>query len=492
MAKLVERVLARFGYQPAAAPVKRMFTGNAAAFGGMVESWGADYKPLNASIGTHLSTMRTRSRVAAQDNPYAAGFLSQARVNVLGPVGITCQVQAKRADGTIDEKDSSRIEKEWQRWGEKINCDISARYCLRDAVKLALNHVVTDGEMFIRLLPRMGAYRFQIQLIDPVAVPVELIKDLPNGNKIRLGVEVNAYNKPVAYYVSRQNIADPQVYHDEQRYERVPAEEMLHLFAPSQIGQYRGIPLFASAAKRLYSLDKYEEAAVVAARVGAAKMGWWATPDGNASALAELQTDGTYSTDAEPGHFDVAPPGATLNSWDPQYPHEQYPYFVKNVLRSIACGWGISYTNLSNDLESVNFSSARVGMATERDVWMALQEWLIEEMLKPLFSMWLQNTLSFTQYLAPLPVAKFDKFNAPVFQGRRWGFLDPLKDAQANIEMIRANLKSRAEFIRERGADPEEVWAEIEKEKLRFPDEMQASDAADTQGNENEAQATVS
>lgn len=471
---LVQRVLARFGYQPAKpATYQRSFSNGAAQVGGMLESWSAEYKPLNASLGTHLPAVRARSRDAAINNPFAAGFLLQARANVLGPVGITCQVYARRPDGTIDERDSSRIEAEFKRWGRKENCDIAARSCFKDIVRLALNHVFIDGEVFIRQLQRVGPYRYQLQLIDPVAVPADLNKDLANGNKVRLGIEVNAFNKPVAYYVSKQNIADPLIYHEEQRYERVPAEEMLHLFIPAQIGQFRGFPHFASASKRLHHLDKYEEAAVIAARVGAAKMGWWTSPQGDAGGLAELQPDGTFSADAEPGHFDVAPQGYQLNSWDPQYPHEQYPFFVKQMLRSIASGWGISYTSLASDLESVNFSSARVGMATERDLWIAMQEWLIEELLHPVFSAWLLNTLSFTQFLAPLPLSKFDKFNAASFQGRRWTFLDPLKDTQANVEQIRAKIKSRAEVIRERGAVPEEVWAEIDKESARFPDEQE-------------------
>ena len=78
-------------------------------------------------------------------------------------------------------------------------------------------------------------------------------------------------------------------------------------------------------------------------------------------------------TDAEAGSFGVLPPGYKFESWDPDYPHQNYENFVKARLRSIASGLGIAYHTLANDLSDVNFSSARAGTLEERDNWIVLQ-----------------------------------------------------------------------------------------------------------------------
>ena len=49
-------------------------------------------------------------------------------------------------------------------------------------------------------------------------------------------------------------------------------------------------------------------------------------------------------------------------------------------------------------------------------------------------------------------------------QGRRWSWVDPLKDVQANIESINAGLKSRRQVIAEQGQDLDEVWSQLQAE----------------------------
>ena len=58
----------------------------------------------------------------------------------------------------------------------------------------------------------------------------------------------------------------------------------------------------------------------------------------------------------------------------------------------------------------------------------------------------------------------------------KWDWVDPLKDARAEIEQIDAGLKSRTQALAERGYDAEQVDAEIAADKareqslgLRFP-----------------------
>ncbi|OHC56658.1 MAG: hypothetical protein A3D16_00015 [Rhodobacterales bacterium RIFCSPHIGHO2_02_FULL_62_130] len=49
----------------------------------------------------------------------------------------------------------------------------------------------------------------------------------------------------------------------------------------------------------------------------------------------------------------------------------------------------------------------------------------------------------------------------------KWDWVDPLKDANAEIAQIEAGLKSRTQAIAERGYDAQQVDAEIARERER-------------------------
>jgi capsid protein len=49
----------------------------------------------------------------------------------------------------------------------------------------------------------------------------------------------------------------------------------------------------------------------------------------------------------------------------------------------------------------------------------------------------------------------------------KWDWVDPLKDARAEIEQIDAGLKSRTQALTERGYDAEQVDAEIAADQAR-------------------------
>jgi lambda family phage portal protein len=127
----------------------------------------------------------------------------------------------------------------------------------------------------------------------------------------------------------------------------------------------------------------------------------------------------------------------------------------------------VSYHSLGNDLENVNFSSIRAGTLEEREAWKAIQGWVIEHFCNPVYSDWLKMAL-LRGRLANLPMSKFEKFNNPVWQPKRWPWVDPLKDIKAQEAAVMMGVKSVSDVIRETGRDPDEVWRELEKDITRL------------------------
>lgn len=431
----------------------------------LTASWTTTSEHINRNLYTDLRALRARSRDLALNNDYARKFLTMVKGNVVGSTGINLQVQALRPDGSIDQYDSTRIERGFTDWSRPGNCDVTGRLSWIDVQNLLVETVARDGECLVRKVYGRGKYAFQLQLIDVDLLDETFNTNLAGGNKVRMGVEYDPFGAPVAYHLSVADAADPTLYYvPKGQRVRVPASECKLLFVPQQVGQLRGVPWMHTAMLRMNQLGGFEESAVVAARAGAAKMGFYtkgelATADHAVN--GDTDENNNVLNSVEPGQIEELPLGWDFKSHDPQYPHAHYGDFVRACLRGMASGLGVSYTALANDLENVNYSSIRAGVLEEREVWKSLQRWVIEGFCQWVYPDWLLSALSYTNALTPLPASKFDKFNAALFQGRRWDWVDPEKDANAQITAIDRGLKSYSQVIREMGRDPDDVWREL-------------------------------
>jgi lambda family phage portal protein len=134
----------------------------------------------------------------------------------------------------------------------------------------------------------------------------------------------------------------------------------------------------------------------------------------------------------------------------------------------VSSGFNVSYNGLGNDLEGVNFSSIRAGVLDERDSWMDLQAFFIENVLEPIHDEWISMALlSGAMTLGSgkaLPAVKLDQFKDHTFTGRRWQWVDPTKDGEANRLAVQDGSKSRTQVAAEQGRDFYEIVDELAQE----------------------------
>lgn len=121
---------------------------------------------------------------------------------------------------------------------------------------------------------------------------------------------------------------------------------------------------------------------------------------------------------------------------------------------AVAAGLGLTYELLTGDLSQVNYSSIRAGLIEFRRRVAAMQrQFLIPQICQPVWD----------QFLATAQAAGL------IGQGRVWvewtpprfEAVDPMKDIQGEILMIRAGLMSLHEGITRQGFDPDRVMDEI-------------------------------
>lgn len=449
------------------APRRRAF--DAANTGRLFSDWLTLTKSADADIRYTLKALRARSRDLAQNNDYARRYLDLVSANVVGAKGIQLQVRAREPDGRLDQVANQQIEAAWHEWGRAGTCTVDGRASWIDAQRLAIESIVRDGEVFVLFVEDRGnRFGFRLQFIDPDLVDVEHNAELEGGGQIRMGVEVDATGRPVAYHIRTRHPDDYQHTGRAARVERIAAERVLHLYRADRIGQTRGVPWTASAMTRLKMLGGYEEAELVAARIGASKMGFFTSETGDEYGADGSEDTGDLRMEVSPGQFEQLPKGVDFKAFDPQHPNAAFKDFEKAMLRGIASGLGVSYTSLANDLEAVSYSSIRQGLLEERDFWRMHQHWLIEHFCQPVYLRWLRQVLA--TGMTTLPERKYDKFAATTWVPRGWQWVDPRNEAEAQILAINNGLMTRTQALAERGLDVEDVLRELAAE-----DELAAS-----------------
>lgn len=439
-------------------------------------NWTTGAEHINVDAAAGLSRVRSRARDAARNNDHARHFVGMAVANVIGATGIRMQSQFAKRSGDLNEAVNERIERARRRWEKKGACDVTGRYSWWQVLRLVTRHLATDGEALLRKVYGRGPHRFQVQLIDPALLDIDFRGERPGGVKIRMGVEFDAEGVVLAYYVRQDTTGSPDGYTGA-RHMRIPAAEMLHIFLPDEANQLRGVPWLQSGLKRMYLVDDYEQAAVNAARNAAKRAGFFYTPDGEAppAFAAPAGEDGEAASGTQKvntlvdGQFDTLPEGTQFQAYTSAFPSTTHGEFTKACLRSIASGLGVSYVTFGNDLEAVNYSSARVGIHEEREVWRALQTFLVEELCEPVASEWLKFAMLADPDLASLSPERLPEYVAALtWQPRRWAAIDPIKDRQADEMGLAMGVLSRHRIAAREGEDLEEIANELRREQALF------------------------
>lgn len=429
-----------------------------------------DFKDSNRSADSELQPvirrLRNRSRDLARNNEYVKRYMYLLKTNVVGDRGFTLQVKATGATGALDESGNQAIESAFKHWGKVGRCTVDGKLSWIDAQKMAIEGLARDGEVFI-VKHRNASFRdsFAIEFIEPDRVDEQLSRREPNGNEIRMGVEFDQFRRPVAYHMLSYHPGDYDYTTTTKspKHVRVPADRVIHLFMPIRAGQTRGEPWTAGALSAIKQLSGYREAAVVNARVGASKMGFFTSPAGDGFA-ADAMDQEVPIMDAEPGTFHQLPTGVQFTSFDPQFPTSDFDSFHKSVLKGIASGLGVSYTSLSNDLEATSYSSIRQGALEERDFYRQIQQFLMEHFIRPIYESWLEAAMELNSF--DLPLRQFERFSeASEFRGKAWSWVDPQKEMNAAILGLKHGILSLQDVASQYGKDVEELLAQIKRDK---------------------------
>jgi lambda family phage portal protein len=448
---------------PASSPArhgKRQFV--AAAAGRLRNDWPSINMSSDEELYRDLRALRGRSRWLAKNNGYYRRFLDMCVDNIVGPVGVRLEAKVRSRNDELDRAANSAIEDAWRRWGRKGVSMRRSQWTRTDAERAAVFSVARDGEVFIRKWYGVGEFGFQLEMIDAMRVPVEMNRVEGAAVQIINGIEYTD-GEATAYYIAKRGMKSDFM---PETYERVDAKFILHLYEPVGPEQKRGFPWLAAGMDRIHMLDRYENAEIIASRIAAEKGGFFSRTAAADSGFTGDDGDSEKEIqmmDSEAGSFGLLPEGYQFQSWDPTHPTSAFESLSNKLLKGIASAGNINYTSLANDLSDVNYSSARIGMLEVRDNWKAKQNWFVGWFHEAIYAEWLRMAMS--AGALKLTWSRIADYERVSWIGRSWAWIDPLKEASANMKNVQMRIKSLSDVAAEQGMEFEDVIERIAKEK---------------------------
>jgi len=285
---------------------------------------------------------------------------------------------------------------------------------------------------------------------------------------VRLGVEVNQWMRPQAYWFWPNHPGDINVSaYTQNQLLYIPAVDIVHLYLVERWPQTRGTPWLHSVLKKLRDMGGYVNSEIVAARAAANIVGF---------VQREIVDDGDLENDgkpipkylrSEPGMFQRLLPGEKFEGFTPSRPNSNIDAFMRYMLREVAAGVGVSYETLSRDYSQSNYSSSRLALLDDRDQWRVLQTWLIEKFLKPIFCDWLDHAVLSGRLNLPGYFENKERYQTVRFKPRGWSWVDPAKEVTAYINARNAGFMSDSDVVAAmgNGQDFEDICKQRAKDK---------------------------
>jgi lambda family phage portal protein len=443
-----QRGLKRIRARVAADLVLRHY--EAASTGRRTQGWRRTSGDANAVVGSSLTSLRENARDLVRNNAHASRALGTIANQVVG-WGIVAKPTTKNPKA-VDA---------WKAWAGTTACDADGRHDFYGLQKLVMRAIVESGEVLIRRrfrLPEDGLpIPIQLQILEADYIDTSRTGvRLPNGGRIIHGVEFDPIGRRVAYWLfpehpgsSLSMFATGMLGGNSVR---VPADNVLHVYHQERVGQVRAASWFAPVVLKLKDYDEYDDAQLMKQKIAACLAVLTSDVDGSAAALGTADTTTDPQIDSlEPGSIMNVAPGRSVEVVQPPRV-EGYRDYAEVTLRTIAAGIGVTYEDLTGDYTDLPFSAARMSRLSHQS---RVDDWrwrtLIPQFCDPVWRWAMEAALIMSIVREPV--------------GATWTpppvpYIDPEKEGLAFVRNIRGGAQTLSESIRERGYDPDELFAE--------------------------------
>lgn len=465
------------------------------------------YGSADAELLTSLYISRGRARTLVKDFPIAKGIVRNDKNNVCGedPFRLEMKIwqggeQPGNGKRQLDSDHNEMIEAAWKEAGEPDNCTTEKTWSRMEMYHCAEASVMVAGGILaqhFRGFQNDFGYAIRLREID--RLDQNYMGKSVDGNEIRFSVELDAFGAPAYYWLltrhpgevfgyAKISTSTPNTWRI-----RVPAADIIHFMNMRDRPEATvGMTEMDSIIQQLHRDRQFDIAHVYAAIWASCKpffivqefptgLGMAGDPSMLMNQAGGVGTGGAGEGDTkgggtnrvkvqEPASGEILPWGQKPMLVDPKFPVESAVGFKKNNLEAASVGAGQSYAEVSNDYSGLSFSAARMAMLPSRDNYKVRQKHMIGSFVQKHFREWLKAAMLSNyfeeRFGQTLPMARYKEFcRAAHFHGKRWGYINPLQDIQADVIAKEALLKSPQEIRAEseNGGSIEDIYRQLEE-----------------------------
>jgi len=432
----------------------------------------------NVAVLAAGSSLREQARHLDQNHDIAKGALNALVQNIIGPNGIQVEPQPRTKSGDIHDDLARKIEQLWGDWCLKP--EVTHQHDYPSAQRISCRTWLRDGEMLkqkvsgnVASLTHGTVVPYSIELIEPDFLPLDL--SVSGNQRIVAGIEINGWNRPVAFHVYRYHPGEYFWTPDISSMKRVSADRIDHIKLIDRIGQLRGVSIFASVMHRLDDIKDYEESERIAAKVAASMAAFIkkGVPDDYKEDDALAPRDMRF----RPGMvFDDLQPGEDIGTIDTNRPNPQLEPHRNGQLRAASKGLSTTYSALSGDYNGT-YSAQRQELVEGYGAYGVLASEFIGQFVRPDYLQFLEMAITSGQLVLPAdidPLSLGDAF----YQPPQMPWIDPVKESVAWGNLEENGHASGIEIIRKRGMKPRDVADQQKRwQKIKGDQPNQLKDA---------------
>jgi len=415
-----------------------------------------------------LDDLRQIARDLSSNNPLVKGLFRKIATNV---VGTSTRIQARTADKGWNEAAEQAVKAEMI----DVPCDVTGRFNFHAYIHKSYYRYIQDGDVFT-LFHDYGPEALQGECCGtPYGAKIPEDKLDPKRYTISNGVVFDKETtRIVGYFLGKPNkwgYIQPHDWHCRS------AERVHHMFDPERFDQSRGEPKLTSAVPYIDYLFNYIEAELVAAKINACFPIVAKTYDAKAfsglggipaSEMGSNQKDdfNREKVKIQPGTLIDAEVGESYEAIGAARPAAAFDPFVMRMLMFVGGPLCLPLMLTTGDFSHATFMNGRFAYNEARAFWRDEQELVVRPLVRRL---WLWKI---GQLIDRGKLKERDDWAAHQIYLKRWPYVDPYREAQADKIHLENGTTTRTEIVaRQDGLDwAEEVWPERVKEEETIRD----------------------
>ena len=410
--------------------------------------------------------LRAVSRHLCRDVALAHRFKSLLLDNIL-----TRKPEPPEFPADLPPNIADDIRREWIKWTKTATPFANSIHPFCQVERELLGSVIEDGEVLVTHTIKGGKLELEAYNADQF---YEINSQSSAQENAYMGIITNKKGKPIAYLVYENT--SPRYFLQGSELLKIPASMALHIYDPDSFGQYRGRPWITAALLRIAAVKEYDTYSSATMRILAKLAMFFVKKPGAVSTMSGREDEVEFSDDEDEETIrrkasdkqsnlnkvanaeEIAanaivelPEGVEPLFPSPNIPAAHWDKHREALVKDGCAGVGIDYATLMCDHSQTNFSGARQGEINNRDKFMSWQEWWHFTYRLPIFQQWLAN-----DYLRMRPGLRNSHFLLAMqatWTGKRWPWVDPLKDVKALIEQVGAGLISPQDAAKQMGKD---------------------------------------